>query len=360
MGGLPERWLDEVWSAAEARLPAHVWRYFVAGAGDEVTAAEAVEAWHAVRFRPRVLRDVREVDTRTTLLGTTYRRPFGIAPTSLQRSADRRGELATAGAARATGVPHVVSSNAGHAFSEIAAVGAPWWLQAYVTEARDECLPMLEAAVAAGADAVVLTVDTPFAGPKHDLAETDFEGEDLTWHRVNYGAQVCEQRAGTWAHDLGPDDLAWLAERTGLPVVVKGVLHPDDARVCVEAGASAVWVSNHGGRQLDRALATAHALPQVATAVGADAQVYVDGGIRSGLDVLSALALGADAVFLGRVPLLALAAGGEETLTAVFETLGRELVASMRLAGLSGLREASDALVGGLWPGSRRSDLTVP
>jgi len=339
---LSERWLDELWSDARARLPAHVWRYFVAGAREEVTAGEAAEAWRALRFRPRVLRDVRRVDTGVTLLGSSYRLPVGIAPSSLQRAADPRGELAMAGAAGTLGVPHVVSSNAGHAFAEIAAVGAPWWLQAYVTEARDECLPMLEAAVEAGASAVVLTVDTPFAAPKHDLPEADFE--DLSWHRVNYGRRVCEGRAGRWAHDLGPDDLAWLASRTGLPVVVKGVLHPDDARLCVDAGASAVWVSNHGGRQLDRAMATATALPRIAAAVGDDAEVYVDGGIRSGLDVLAALALGADAVFVGRVPLLALAAGGEERLTEVLEQLARELVEGMQLAGVGGLREPPDVL----------------
>jgi 4-hydroxymandelate oxidase len=361
MGGpRPERWLDEVWSAAEARLPAHVWRYFVAGAGDEVSAGEAEERWRSVRFRPRVLRDVREVDTSATLLGSSYRLPVGIAPTSLQRAADPRGELAMAGAAGAAGVPHVVSSNAGHAFADIAAVGAPWWVQAYVTEARDDCLPMLEAAVAAGAGAVVLTVDTPFAGPKRDLPEDAFDAEDLAGHRVNYDARVCEERAGRWAHDLGPEDLEWLADRTGLPVVVKGVLHPDDARICVEAGARAVWVSNHGGRQLDRAVATADALPHVTAAVGTAAQVYVDGGIRSGLDVLAALALGADAVFLGRTPLLALAAGGEEAVARALALLGHELVEGMRLAGVRTLREAPEALSAGLWPGSRRSDLTLP
>lgn len=341
---LPERWLDDVWSAAQARLPAHVWRYFVAGAREEVSADEAVEAWRAVRFRPRVLRDVRSVDTGVTLLGSSYRLPVGIAPTSLQRAADPRGELAVAAAARAVGVPHVVSSNAGHRFADIGAVGAPWWLQAYVTEARDECLPMLEAAVDAGASAVVLTLDTPFAGTKHDLPEADFGAEDLSWHRVNYGRRVCEGRAGRWAHDLSPDDLAWLAARTGLPVVVKGVLHPDDARLCVDAGAAAVWVSNHGGRQLDRAVAPARALPQVASAVGADTEVYVDGGIRGGLDVLAALALGADAVFLGRVPLLALAAGGEERVAEVLGHVGAELVEGMRLAGATALRDCPDVL----------------
>lgn len=342
----PSRWLDRVWSEAEARVPAPVWRYFTAGALDGLTAEDNVAAWRAVRFRPRVLRDVRSVETSCELLGTRYRLPLGIAPTSLQRCADPEGELAMARAAASAGVPHVVSSNAGHPFADIARAGGPWWVQAYVTADRQECLPMLEAAAAAGAEAVVLTVDTPFAGPKYDLADEDFAGVDLSWHRVNYGSRVCEGQAGRWAADLSPDDLAWLAERTELPVVVKGVLHPDDARICLEAGAAAVWVSNHGGRQLDRTVTTASALPAVRREVGADAQVYVDGGIRSGLDVLAALALGADAVFLGGVPLLALAAGGGTGVADALARLAAELASALRLAGVTDPSRAQDALAG--------------
>lgn len=338
-----ERWAEELFAAARSSLPAPVWRYVAAGAREELSLGEAVEAWRSVRFLPRVLRDVREVDLTTQLHGSSYALPVGIAPTSLQRCAHPDGEIAMAQAAGEAGVPHVVSSNAGHLFADIAAVGAPWWLQAYVTEHRSDCLPMLDAAGAAGAGAVVLTLDTPFAGTKYDLAESDFAGVDLSWHRANYGRRVVDGQAGRWARDLAPDDVALLADRTGLPVVVKGVLHPDDARLCLEAGAAGIWVSNHGGRQLDRAQSTAAALPAVVAAVAGRVPVYVDGGIRSGLDVLAALTLGADAVFLGRLPYAALAAGGASKVAEMLGILGAELGEAMRLAGVASVAGARDA-----------------
>lgn len=331
---LRARWLDHILTRAEERLPCSVWRYVMATAGEGITDAANAEAWRAVRFVPRVLRDVSDVDLGVSLHGDDYLLPFGIAPTSLQRAADPEGELAMARAAAAAGVPHVVSSNAGHRFADIAAAGGPWWVQAYLTATRDDCLPMLSAAAAAGARAVVLTVDTPFPGTKHDVNDASFASFDLSWHRVNYAGLARSSQRGEWAADLAPSDISWLAERTGLPVVVKGVLHPDDADACLQAGAAAVWVSNHGGRQLDRAVSTARSLPLVVARVAGRVPVYVDGGVRGGADVFAGLALGADAVFLGRVPLLALAAGGEPLVGAVLAAVGRELGENMRLAGL--------------------------
>lgn len=338
---LPARWLDHVLTRAEERLPPSVWRYVMATAGEGITDAANAEAWRAVRFIPRVLRDVRSVDLGVSLHGDDYRLPFGIAPTSLQRAADPEGELAMARAAAAAGVPHVVSSNAGHRFSDIAAVGGPWWLQAYLTARRTDCLPMLEAAAGAGARAVVLTVDLPFPGTKHDVGDEDFVDVDLSWHRANYDGRARRTQRGEWAADLGADDIAWLGERLGLPVVVKGVLHPDDAWACAEAGAAAVWVSNHGGRQLDRTVATSAVLPAVVDRLAGRTPVYVDGGVRGGADVLAALALGADAVFLGRVPLVALAAGGEATVQGVLAAVEGELREYAALAGARNLTEIS-------------------
>ncbi|HWU20621.1 MAG TPA: alpha-hydroxy-acid oxidizing protein, partial [Nocardioides sp.] len=317
-------WAADLRRTAEERLPAVVARYFAAGTGEEVTLDEATAAWRAVRFSSRVLRGAVEVDTSTTLFGTTYARSFGIAPTALQRCADARGELAMAEAAGQAGVPHVVSSTAGFRFSEIGAVGAPWWIQAYLRPDRDSALPMLEAACAAGAEAVVLTVDTPVPGIKYGAADADFAGIDLSWHRVNYPVQVASGQRGAWASDLGGADIAWLGERTGLPVVVKGVLHADDAVAARDAGAAAVWVSNHGGRQLDRAIDTATALREIRAAVGPDLTLFADGGIRHGLDVLAAHGLGADAVFAGRLPLWALAAGGREGVLTCMNRLAGE------------------------------------
>lgn len=327
------RWLDDVLARAAERLPSSVWRYAMATAGEGVTDAANAEAWRAIRFTPRVLRDVRVLELGLSLHGDGYRMPFGVAPTSLQRAAHPEGELAMARATAAAGVPHVVSSNAGHRFAEIGAAGGPWWLQAYLTADRAASLPMIDAAAAAGARAVVLTVDTPFPGTKHEVGDDAFVDVDLSWHRVNYAGHAHSSQRGAWAADLALADITWLAQCTGLPVVVKGVLHADDAEACVGAGAAAVWVSNHGGRQLDRAVATAHALPLVAARVGDRVPVYVDGGIRGGGDVLAALALGADAVFLGRMPLLALAAGGEEFVGSVLATVEAELEENLRLAG---------------------------
>lgn len=342
------RWLDRVEALARERLPVPVFRYLAEGARDEVTVGEAVAAWRSVRFAPHVLRDVRRVETRTTLLGRDYAAPIGIAPMTLQRAADADGEVAMAAAAAEAGVPVVVSSNAGRTFADVAATGADWWLQAYLPPERSHGEAMLDAAVAAGAAAVVLTADTPAVGTRYPGAEGSvWEMADPSWVGANADVSAGWFRPGDRdkAMDLGPEDIAWLAARTGLPIVVKGVLRPDDARACVEAGAAAVWVSNHGGRQLDQSLSTVLCLGAVRAAVGTSAQVFVDGGVRSGLHVLAAVALGADAAFVGRPMFHALAAGGREGVRRGLGELQSELVESLRLAGCPALSDASDVLV---------------
>ncbi len=338
-------WQADLAERARAAMPAPMWDYVETGARDGVTAAEAGESWAGVRFLPRVLRDVRRVDPSTTLLGVGLPTPVGIAPTAMQRAAHPEGEVAMARGAAAAGALHVVSSNAGHPFAAIGQ-GAPWWLQAYVPPDRESVRPVLEAAVAAGAAAVVLTADTPVAGTKHRPREEDWEGVDLGWFRTNF-AEPGDVR---WAADLVPDDIGWLREAAGVPVVVKGVMRPDDARTCVQAGADAVWVSNHGGRQLDRTASTRHALPSVAAEVGGDVPVLVDGGVSGGLDVLAALALGADAVLVGRLALHALAAGGADEVTATLARLTEELVDGMRIAGCPALRDTRGIAVEGPGP----------
>ncbi|WP_432479746.1 alpha-hydroxy acid oxidase [Nocardioides sp. GXQ0305] len=321
-------WQADLAERARAAMPAAMWQYVSSGAREGVTAAEAGAAWRDVRFLPRVLQDVSHVDPATDVLGHRLATPVGIAPTALLRAAHPEGEVAMARGAAAAGALHVVSSNAGHPFAALR-LGGPWWLQAYVPPDRDSLGPVLEAAVAAGASAVVLTADTPVAGTKYRPREQDWEGVDLSWFRTNFAAPG-ETR---WATDLGPRDIGWLREVSGVPVVVKGVLRADDARRCVGAGADAVWVSNHGGRQLDRTVATRDALPDVAAAVGEQVQVYVDGGVSSGLDVLAALSLGADAAFVGRLAVHALAAGGADEVAATLDRLTAELVEGMRIAG---------------------------
>ena len=326
-------WQDELVERARAHVPSHLLHYVLTGAGEQTSTREATDAWRAVRFAPHVLRDVRDPDISTSLLGSSVSSPLAIAPTSMQCLADPGGEVAMAQAAKDADTVVVVSSNAGRSFEEIGAVGAAWWLQAYLTADRRHVEPLLRRAGDAGARAVVLTVDTPFPGPKWDVDDSAFG--DLTGvYGANHPEAVRGRTPGAeHARDLGVTDIARITEITGLPVVVKGVLRPDDARTAVDAGARAVWVSNHGGRQLDRAAPTASALPRVVAEVGQDAEVFVDGGIRSGLDALAASALGADGVFLGRLPFLGLATGGVEGVTTVLATLRAELHEALQLAG---------------------------
>ncbi len=298
-----------------------------------MSTVEAPWGWSERRFLPHVLRDVTDVDLSVPLLGTSARVPWGIAPTTQQRAVHSDGEMAMAQATAAAGTVLVVSSNAGTTFADIGSTGVRWWLQAYLPADRTLAEPMLARAVDAGAEAVVLTVDTPVVATKYAA------GDQVVWDvvdpellRVNFDPGYETAPGAEKALDLGPHDIGWVSGRTGLPVVVKGVLRADDARRSVHAGAAAVWVSNHGGRQLDRAAATAECLSDVRGAVQGAAEVYVDGGVRSGLDILAALALGADAVFLGRLPLLALV-DGESGVAALHHELLEQTLEALRLAG---------------------------
>lgn len=341
---MADRYTEDLEERAARVLSEPVHRYFRQGARHGITATEATAAWERYRFLPQVLRDVTEVDLATTLLGSSFRTPFGIAPTTLQRAAHPDGEVATAAAAAQAGAPLVLSSNAGSTFEEVGATGVIWWLQLYVTADRPSCLPVLEAAVAAGARAVVLTVDTPVVGTKHDEGPRVWDVVDPGWLRVNFPPGYGEAPGDAKATDLGPQDVHWLAESTGLPVVVKGVLRPEDARRCVDAGASAVWVSNHGGRQLDQSAATADCLAAVVAEIGQEAEVYVDGGVRNSRHALAALALGARAVFLGRPVLYALALDGENGVRRLLTELAEDLEADLRVAGCA----AADNVPAGL------------
>ena len=332
----PPRWLDGLESAALRAMHPAVGEYVRTGSYFGDSADEASDSWRALRFRPRVLRGGGEPDLATTLLGTVVSSPLAVAPTAMQRAIHPGGEREMAAGIEATGSLHVVSSNAGTPFADIGS--GPWWLQAYLPTDRETMLPVLESAVAAGASAVVLTADTPFPGTKWAADAADWTGVDLGWWRVN----VPPPHPDAWARDLTPADVTWLRERSRVPVVVKGVLRADDALRCLHAGADAIWVSNHGGRQLDRAVSTARALPEVVAAVEHRAEVYVDGGIRSGLDALAALALGARGVFVGRPPLYGLAVDGARGVTRVLTDLVTELREALELAGCATLDEAAD------------------
>ncbi len=342
---MTDRFAEALEERAARVLAEPVHRYFRQGAREGLSANEATTAWERYRFLPHVLRDVTEIDLSTTLLGSELRTPFGIAPTTLQRAAHPDGEVATARAAAASGAPMVLSSNAGSTFADVGATGATWWLQLYVTADRPSCVPVLERAVAAGARALVLTADTPVVGTKHDEGPRVWDVIDPGWLRVNFPPGYGDRAGEAKAMDLGPQDVHWLAETTGLPVVVKGVLRPEDARRCVDAGASAVWVSNHGGRQLDQTAATAECLGGIVEEVGDAAEVYVDGGVRNSRHALAALALGARAVFLGRPVLYALALEGEQGVHRLLTELAEDLEADLRVAGCSTAGDVPRSLI---------------
>jgi 4-hydroxymandelate oxidase len=342
-------WLAGLEDRARPRLPGPVFEYVAQGARDGHTAAAAPGSWRQWQLGPRVLRDVTEVDPGTTVLGRSTLVPFGVAPTTLQRAVHPEGELAMARAVADAGGLMVVSSNAGTTFAEIAATGVRWWVQCYLPADRGLAAPLLHRAVEAGADAVVLTVDTPVVGTKYPR---DAEGP-VVWDvvdpallRVNFDPGYDGAPGSAKALDLGLHDIDWLTSTTGLPVVVKGVLRSDDAARVVDAGAAAVWVSNHGGRQLDRAVATSAALPGVVAAVGERAEVYVDGGIRDGIDVVTALALGATHTFLGRSPLYALV-DGQSGVRRMHQELTHQVVETMRLCGASSVRATPGLVTSG-------------
>jgi len=322
---------------AEENLPAGVFGYFAGGAGDERTLRDNVEAYARYRLRPRVLVDVSEVTTRTTVLGTEVSMPLLVAPTALQRMAHPDGEIATARAAAAAGTVMCLSTIANATPREVAdaAADAPRWFQLYVLHDEARTRALLEEVASLGYSAVVLTADTPYLGRRErdvrnrfsipaDLVVPNMPAPEVaSLHR-----QFETMSAGvTWR------DVERIASISGLPVLVKGVLTAEDALLAVEHGAAGIVVSNHGGRQLDGVPATLDALPEVVDAAGDRVEVLLDGGIRRGTDVLKALALGARAAMAGRAVLWGLAVDGEPGVGRVLELLRAEIELGLALLG---------------------------
>jgi len=330
---------------ARKLLPRNVYDYYAGGSGRERTLRANEKAWRTVWIAPRVLRDVSAVDTTTRLLGTEFATPLCVAPTGFHGLAHRDGELATAAGAAAAGALFVLSTRSTRRIEEVgdvvAAAGGTWWFQVYLMRDRELTAGLVRRAVAAGAAALVLTADTPVVGRKRRDSDEVVSDRDFL---VNLGP-LGDVTAATQAADVTFADVGWLSEASGgrLPVVVKGVLRGDDASACRAHGAAAVIVSNHGGRQLDGAMPSAAALPEVAGALrnAAGCEVYADGGIRSGEDALAALGLGARAVFLGRPPLWALACGGADGVRSLLAGLTDGLCHAMALAGAASVADAA-------------------
>jgi 4-hydroxymandelate oxidase len=330
--------MDALERRARDVLPRPVYDYYATGSGREVTLRANLRAWRQVPLLPRVLRDVSAVDLSADWLGTRVPVPIGIAPTAMHCLAHPSAEIGTATGAARAGALYVVSFRCTRRLEDIAAAldGAPWWFQVYVLRDRSITEALVRRAVAAGARALVLTGDTPVPGWKRRDRSALPTPDDFY---VNLPPGRPDEAYGQ-TMDLTFDDISWLwSVGGGVPVLVKGVLRPDDAVACVAHGAAGVIVSNHGGRQLDGAIPSAVALPSVVAALGPEAEVYVDGGLRSASDVLVALALGARGVFLGRPVLWALACGGADGVAQLLTGLTGTLEHVMAVAGVTSIAE---------------------
>jgi isopentenyl diphosphate isomerase/L-lactate dehydrogenase-like FMN-dependent dehydrogenase len=320
---------------AAERLAAGALAYYTGAANDERTLAENRASFLRRRIVPRVLRDVSRVELGVEVLGRRWPSPIWICPTAFHRMAHPDGELGTARAAAARGVTFTLSTSSSTDLAEVAAVGGPRWFQVYLLADGGARKKLVERAVAAGYEALVLTVDLPRVGRRERDIRVGFSVPgDVAVPNIAAAAGVplADGLNVAFTDRMTWDDVTWLVE-FGLPVVVKGILHPDDARLAVEHGAGAVDVSNHGGRQLDAAIASLDALPAVAEAVDGRIPVLMDGGVRRGTDVLVALALGATAVGIGRPILWGLAVNGEAGVGHVLDLLIAELELAMALAG---------------------------
>jgi isopentenyl diphosphate isomerase/L-lactate dehydrogenase-like FMN-dependent dehydrogenase len=314
-------------AAARAALDDNAWEYVRGGAGDETTLRANRAAFDRWQLRPRTLVDVDAVDTSTTVLGTEISVPILVSPVALQKLVHPDGEAATARAAAAAGTIMCLSTSATmrpRAVAE-AAPSAPRWFQVYMFKDRETTGGLIDEAQASGYSALVLTVDAPILGRREGTLRIGFT-------HVPDELEV----AGDIFDDLDASvswrDLEWLAGY-GLPVVLKGVLTAEDARLAVEHGAAAVVVSNHGGRQLDGVSAAIDALPEVVEAVDGRCEVLLDSGVRRGVDVLRALALGARAVLIGRAAIWGLAVAGEEGVADVLRLLRDEVALGLALLG---------------------------
>jgi 4-hydroxymandelate oxidase len=313
---------------AKAKMSAMAWEYVIAGAGDELTVRWNHEAYQRIRLKPRVLVDVSNLDTSVTLFGQEHPFPILLAPTAAQKLTHSEGELATVRGAGATGTTMVMSTFSNTSLEDAAAIAkSPLWLQLYAQPDRGFTRELVQRAEASGYRALCLTVDTPTIGARsrEERAAVTFGALPILEGLKNLDSVI--NPTLSWKH------IEWLLSFTKIPLLVKGVLNPDDADCAVKAGVAGIIVSNHGGRNLDTLPATVDALPHVADKVAGSVPIFVDGGIRRGTDVLKALALGANAVLIGRPYLYGLGAAGEAGVTRVVALLQREFQMAMMLTG---------------------------
>lgn len=367
------------------RLPKMLFEYIDGGSYDEATLRRNVSDLERLALRQRVMRDMSGLDTTLATLGQKLSMPVGLSPVGMAGMYGRRGEVQAARAAASAGIPFCLSTMGICSVEEVARCGVAPWFQLYVLKDRGYMRELLQRVRSAGSPILMLTVDLPVPGARYRDIRSGFRG--LTGLRafINQAKDGLTHPNWLWdvwmngrPHSLGSvagvlrggesvadfltwiannfdrsvtwKDLDWVRAQWDGPIVIKGVLDPDDARDAVKAGAQGVVVSNHGGRQLDGVRSSIAALPAIADAVGKDLEVYLDSGIRSGLDVLKALSLGAKACFIGRAWAYALGAGGQAAVARMLSTLRAELEVAMILSGCRSIGDARRELVDGGQP----------
>src|ERR1700728_2693814 len=339
---------------AKAKMAAQSWEYLCAGAGDEITVRWNEEAYRRIRLKPRILVDVSKLDTRVDLFGQEHAFPILLAPVAGQKLMHPEGELESARGASAAGATMVVSSFANTSLEDVAAVAkSPLWFQLYAQTDHGFTRELVQRAEAAGYRALCLTVDTATTGARNREARaavnilpipnfSNFKGAggDVSLHTASQ-----DVFKGVLDASMSWKEIEWLLSIAKIPLVLKGVLNPDDAELAAKNGVAGIIVSNHGGRNLDTLPASIDALPQVVEKVAGRVPVFVDGGIRRGTDVLKALSLGASAVFIGRPYIYGLGAAGEAGVTQVIRILQRGFQIAMALTGRTNIASIDRALI---------------
>lgn len=340
-GGVGPLNLGDFEPLAVATLDPGVAAYFAGGAADEVTLADNLAAFRRWRIVPRMFADIEKRDPSVEVLGRRWPVPIMVAPMALQRMAHPDGEVAVARACAARGITMSLSTVGSATIEEVGAVGAPSWFQLYLLRDPGRSRELLDRAAAAHYEAIILTVDAPILGRRERDLRTQFRlPQGVGYANIRRsGTKRDPEKPNTYGDDdIKPantlEDLDWTISNTRLPVIVKGILHPADARCAIDHGAAAIVVSNHGGRQLDYAIAALDALPAVRDAVEGRVPIILDGGIRRGTDILMALALGARAVMVGRPILWALAWGGERGVGLALDMLAAEYDVALALSGV--------------------------
>lgn len=351
--------LEDFEAAAKPRLTPSAYAYIAGAAGDELTAARNRQAFAGIRLKPRVLVDVSHLDTRIELLGRKLDFPILLAPVAYHKLAHPEGELATVRGAGMAGAALIVSTYATVTLEKVAkAATVPLWMQVYVNQDRTFTRELVRRAEAAGYAALCLTVDSPVFGTRNREQRAGFRlpagarAENMTALGSALQKTLHAATDGVYSPIVDPSlqwkDVDWLCSFAKLPVVLKGILAPEDARLAVEHGAAGIVVSNHGGRNLDTVPATIEALPGVVEAVQGRLPVLLDGGVRRGTDVLKALALGAKAVLIGRPYAWGLAVGGAAGVAEVVRILRDEFRSAMALCGTTSLARITREAI---WPG---------